>query len=526
MEWGTKSMRNELGYFKLAVYLVMAVFLSRLVFLTIILGEHNEKLASGNRIRAEIVESARGAILDRNGKYLAINKQMGEQVVRHYPLGEIAAGVTGFIGEISEERLEECEDECYLGQIVGRSGLEGWYEDELKGSFGLKLIEENAKGVIMKELERKEAIGGIDLKLSLDADLQRQVYWAARDMPEAAVVVSKVNGEILSMVSLPSFDPNLFVKEGIRGEEGGDYSSAVAVVEDNKNKPMFNRTITGMYPPGSVYKLVMAVAGLEENVIDEGTTVEDKGEIKIGEFRFGNWYFDQYGRTEGEVNIEKALARSNDIYFYKLGEWLGVDNIIKWSDRMNVGRQTGIDLPGEVDGFLPTPLWREKRTGERWFLGNTYHISIGQGDLLVTPLQVNQWTASIFSGKVCKPRLDMGSGIDCTDLKLADETQRLVQNGMRDVCMSGGTAFPFFDLDGRVYCKTGSAQHGGEKTKAHTWITVVVPLGDDRNDWVVVTVLLPGAGEGSSEAGPVARKIVDYILSAKGGHGAGKWVGE
>jgi penicillin-binding protein 2 len=537
-EWQGKGILN---WFRLGAYLIMAVFVSRLVFLTLVLGEHNEKMASGNRIRKERVEPLRGAILDRNGEYLAQNKRFEDpstqgategwnRVVRHYPLGEIAAGVTGFVGEISENSLESCGDECFFGQMVGKSGLESWYEDELKGSWGLNLIEEDARGEKMRGLERDEAIGGKDLKLSLDARLQRQVYWIVKDVMEetqpelkpldgqivsvleAAVVVSRVNGEVLSMVSLPSFDPNLFVKNGIRGEEGGYYTTALAVIEDWEKKPMFNRVIGGMYPPGSVYKLVMAVAGLEEKVIDGSTTVEDKGEIKVGEFRFGNWYFDQYGRTEGEVDIEKALARSNDIFFYKLGEWLGVDKMIKWSLELGVGEQTGIDLPGEASGFLPTPLWREKRTGERWFLGNTYHMSIGQGDLLVTPLQVSQWTASMFNGKVCKPRLGLGSKVECTDLRLDEKTKSLVQDGMRDVCMSGGTAFPFFDLDGKVYCKTGTAQHGGEETEPHAWITVVVPEGEDRNQWIVVTVLLPEAGEGSAVAGPVARKIVDHLL--------------
>ncbi len=512
--------KEVLSWFRLGIYLVIGVFLSRLVFLTLFLGEYHQEQASGNRIRKERVDPMRGAILDRNGEYLVVNKKVGEKIIRHYPLGEVGAGVTGFVGEISKEKLEACGDSCFLGQMVGKAGLESWYDKRLRGEWGLKLIEENALGETIRELDREEAVGGKDLKLSLDVGLQRQVYWVVKETMEehglsgAGVVVSKVNGEILSMVSLPSFDPNLFVKEGIRGEEGGTYTNSLAVVEDKENKPMFNRVISGTYPPGSVYKLVVAIAGLEEEVVDGNKTVEDAGEIKVGEFRFGNWYFDQYGRTEGLVNIEKALSRSNDIYFYKLGEWLGVDNMVEWSDRMGVGRQTGIDLPGEATGFLPTPLWREKTTGGRWFLGNTYHLAIGQGDLLVTPLQVNSWTASVFSGKVCEPRLVSGES-DCRDLKISETTKRLIASGMKGACASGGTAFPFFDLESDVYCKTGTAQHGGEEAKPHAWITVVVPTSKDESEWTVVTVLLPEAGEGSEMAGPVARKIVDYILRGK-----------
>ncbi len=493
--------KGELDWFRLGIYLIMAVFFSRLVFLTLILGEHNQKMASGNRIRKEMIKPLRGAILDKNGKYLVVNKQVGDEVIRHYPLGEIGAGVTGYVSEGSSE------------------GLESWYEEQLKGRPGFKLIEENAKGEKMNELDREEGEDGKDLRLSLDIDLQRQVYWAINKgetfVKEGAVVVSKVSGEVLALVSLPSYDPNLFIKNGIRGEDGGSYSDAVGVVEDNDNKPMFNRVMSGVYPPGSVYKLVVATAGLEEGVVDENTTVNDTGEIRIGEFRFGNWYFDQYGRTEGPVRIEKALARSNDTYFYKLGEWLGVDKMVKWSVKLGVGKKTGIDLPGEANGFLPTPLWREKKTGERWFLGNTYHLAIGQGDLLVTPLQVSQWTAAVVSGQLCKPRLNLNDEESCIDLKLDDKTMTLIRSGMRDVCKEGGTAWPFFSLNEKVYCKTGTAQHGGEDTKPHAWITVVVPFGDNEKDWVVVTVLLPEAGEGSEVAGPVARKIVDYILRGK-----------
>lgn len=512
--------KEVLGWLRLGVYLIMGVFVARLVFLTLVLGEYHQDRASGNRIRKERVDPMRGAILDRNGEYLAINKQVEQGVVRHYPLGEVGASVTGFVGEISEEKLKICGDMCFLGQMVGKSGLESWYDKKLRGEWGLKFIEENASGEKIRELDREAAVGGKDLRLSLDVGLQRQVYWAAREMMEeyelsgAGVIVSKVDGEVLSMVSLPSFDPNLFIEDGIRGEEGGVYVSSLDVVEDKENKPMFNRVTAGVYPPGSVYKLVVAVAGLEEGVTDANKTIEDEGEIKVGEFRFGNWYFDKYGKTEGLVNIEKALSRSNDIYFYKLGEWLGVDKLVKWSDRMGIGRQTGIDLPGEATGFLPTPLWREKTTGGRWFLGNTYHLAIGQGDLLVTPLQVNSWTASVFSGKVCEPRLLMGEP-DCRDINVSDETKRLVASGMKNACSSGGTAFPFFDLDVKVYCKTGTAQHGGEEADPHAWISVVVPIGSDENEWVVVTVLLPESGEGSEMAGPVARKIVDYVLRRK-----------
>jgi penicillin-binding protein 2 len=508
------------GIFRVGIYIVLAIFLARLVFLNLVLGGYYEKQASGNRIKKERLEPLRGTITDREGEFLVVNKRIDEKTMRHYPTGEIGASLTGFIGEISEEDLERCGSDCFLGQMVGKTGLEEWYEKELSGTLGWRLVEEDAVGKETREVQRQEPSNGENIRLSVDLGLQRTVYWTIRgaiemeeeNIADGAVVVRKINGEVLALVSLPSFDPNLFIKDGQRGEEGGVYADVASVVSDSVGKPMFNRVVSGMYPPGSVFKLVVATAGLEEGVTDGRKEVEDKGEIKVGGSRFGNWYFDKYGRTEGLVDIKKALARSNDIYFYKLGEWLGVDRIVDWSDKMRVGRRLGIDLPGEAAGFLPSPLWREKKMGERWFLGNTYHLAIGQGDLLVTPLQVSSWTASAVSGKMCEPRLKLGGKTECEDLKISDETKALVMEGMKQACMTGGTAFSFFDLDGSVYCKTGTAQHGGEESLPHAWITVVVPMGDDIGDWIVVTVLLPESGEGSEMAGPVARKIVDYFL--------------
>lgn len=518
----TDDDKKALWWLRLGLYATAGMFLARLVFLNLILGGYYEKMAGNNRIREEKILPLRGAILTKNGEYLALNKDLNGKPVRHYPLGEIGASVTGFEGEISEEELEKCEENCYLGKLIGKTGLESRYEVDLAGVPGVKIIEETALGVKTKEIKKSESLDGKDLVINLDLGLQRKVYWALKnllnekDFVGAAGVVSKLNGEVLALVSLPSFDPNLFVKGGSRGEEGGSYPDALSVVNDKLNRPMFNRVISGAYPPGSVFKLVVAVAGLEEKIVDKNKTVEDTGEIKVGESRFGNWYFDRYGKTEGSVNIEKALARSNDIYFYKLGEWLGVDRIIDWSKKFAVGEKTEIDLPAEAGGFLPTPLWREKKTGERWLLGNTYHLAIGQGDLLVTPLQINRLTASVFSGKVCKPRMISGEVV-CKNLKISESTRNLVASGMKGGCMSGGTAFSFFSLDGKVYCKTGTAQHGGKNSKPHAWITVVVPSSELRaggasDEGLVVTVMVEEAGEGSEVAGPVARKIVDYIL--------------
>lgn len=489
--------------------ILLFVFLySRLFFLQVIMGGYYEGLSSGNRLKKIIIPATRGAILDRAGKVIAGNKSKSDKIFRFYPDGEMVSSLTG-----------------YVSDAKGMTGLEKQYDTRLSGVAGERLIELDARGQEIKTLGQRQAKSGEELQLNIDLDLQKQVYAILNErvkmgIASGSVVIARVGGEVLSLMSLPSYDPNLFTGSGERGTAGGTYPSVEKVLKDGVGQPLFNRAIAGGFPPGSVYKLVPAIAGLATGTITRDTTIEDTGEIKVGEAKFGNWYFIQYGRTEGPVNIEKALARSNDIYFYRLGEKLGVDVMVAWSRNLGLGSKTQIDLPGETEGLVPDPLWREREIGERWFLGNTYNMSIGQGDLQLSPLQVNRMTAAVVSGKKCDPEVAVGK-TNCVDLKIDEGARAVILAGMKDVCMSGGTAFPFFSLEGRVYCKTGSAQHGGKETKPHAWISVVIPTKkpekisfEDVNNWLVMTVMLEGAGEGSYEAGPVARKITDYILDS------------
>ncbi|KKS62424.1 MAG: Penicillin-binding protein 2 [Candidatus Collierbacteria bacterium GW2011_GWD2_42_50] len=256
--------------------------------------------------------------------------------------------------------------------------------------------------------------------------------------------------------------------------------------------------------------MVPALAALEEKKITKDTLIADSGEIVIGAYRFGNWLLDKYGQTEGQINVVKAIARSNDIFFYKAGEALGIDNLVKWSEKLGLGEKTGIDLPGESSGFMPSPYWREKTFGEKWFLGNTYHLAIGQGDLMATPLQINMMTAAVVSGIKCSPRLVGAS--TCVDLKINETNRKTVLEGMQAVCSTGGTAFPLYSYGGKIYCKTGTAQKGGEDTMPNAWLTMVIPVGNNVKDWVVVTVLVEEGGEGSAVAAPIAKEMVPLFL--------------
>lgn len=482
---------------RLALVVIFALFFSRAFFVTGPLHSYYLAQAGENRVKTEKVPAPRGVMVDVNGRAVATNILVDGKATRHYPDGEVVAAVVG-----------------YLSDGVGVSGLEKQYQGELSGTDGERVVTETASGRAVEEIGLIEPVAGKKLILNLDLGLQTVAYQALKNKlaevgEGGSVVVSRVNGEVLALVSLPGFDPNLFIPRGKRGSEGGAYPDVEAVVADEKKKPLFNRAIGGSFPPGSVFKLVPALAGLSEGVIGESDLIEDSGEIVVGPYRFGNWYFDKYGKTEGKINVKKALARSNDVFFYRLGEKLGVDRLTAWAKKLGLGEKTGIDLPGEASGLLPTPLWMEKEKGSRWFLGNTYHLAIGQGDLLATALQINRMAAAVVSGRKCPPRL-VGKS-ECVDLGLSQAALATVRQGMKMVCQEGGTGFVFFDLKGAVMCKTGTAQHGGEETKPHAWMVVVIPRGDTPG-WLVVTVMLDSAGEGSEEAGPVARKIVDYLL--------------
>lgn len=506
-------------WMRVMVFAVVGMILARVVFLQVVLGEQQVMVAEGNRLERVLVMADRGVIKDREDRILARNVDMDGEVVREYPYGEAVAHVIGYVGEVGEEEVSQG---LVLGSRSGKMGVERSEDERLRGEFGEELVEVDATGKRVDLIGKREAVAGQSVKLNIDAELSREIGRILAEREEekgeykGAVVVSRAGtGELLALVSWPSFDNNLF--SGLPGE--GKYKKVEEVLGDGERQPMFDRAVGGNYPPGSIYKLVTAVAGVEEGKVNSETSVLDEGEIKIDSYRYGNWYFDQYGKTEGEIGLERALARSNDIFFYKVGEWVGVEKLGEWSRKLGLGRRTGIGLEAEGTGRVPDPLWKEKLTGERWFLGNTYHMAIGQGDLTVTPLQGNLMTAAVVSGKLCKPGLVVGEEGRCEDLSLSEVGREMIVEGMVGACSEGGTAASFFDFPVRVACKTGTAQQGGEEDDPHAWITAVIPAensegnrDDDYANGVVITVLLEASGEGSAEAGPVATQIARYIV--------------
>jgi penicillin-binding protein 2 len=442
---------------------------------------------------------------------LAIQAGKGEEldrlridIGRKYLYGESLAHVLGYIGQVAPEELSGFGYRYQGGDLIGRGGVEQSFDLSLRGRKGREIFENDAFGEKVRSIGKIEPRPGEDLYLTIDARFSEVVFEALGRNLGAAVVTEAKTGKIFALATSPSFDPTKLSL----GISAVDYQK---ILRDSR-KPFFNRAIGGAYPPASTFKIVTAAAGLEEERITGKTKISDPGVIKIGPFSYHNWYFTQYGKTEGEINVAWALKRSTDTFFYKLGEWLGAYRLSDWAKNFGLGQKTGIDLPGEVAGLVPDPDWKREVKGERWFLGNTYHFAIGQADLTATPLQVNMMTGVIANGgRLCRPRVvETEAEIECLDLGLERETVEIVAEGMKEACLPEGTAVPFFDFEPRVACKTGTAQFGSStgsgQARTHAWLTAFAPADDPE---IVVTVLVEAGGEGSKVAAPIAKEIFE-----------------
>ncbi len=520
-------------FFRGILILGFLILIGRLFELQVIKGDYYRDLSEGNRIRRVPIMAPRGKIYARGGEILAGNKEIKKRIVFKPESGFeklddlIGAGddeifsewtrkytgpsfghITGYLGEVSEDELGKVDPECSekgprkIGVLIGRSGLEQEYECKLKGIDGEELVEVDSTGKRVRILGRREPVPGEDIQTSIHFNLQEKVAEVMKDQTGTAIVTDS-KGEVLALYSSPSFDPNIFIK--------GD-SSVIEKVLNDEELPLFNRVIGGSFVPGSVYKPIVAIAALEEKEIDKSYIYEDTGQITIetplGDFTYSNWYFNQYGGVEGEIDVTRAIARSTDTFFYKLGEFVGMEKLADWSYKFGLGKETGIDLPGEISGLIPSPEWKEEVKGERWFLGNTYHVAIGQGDLALTPIGVNTAISVIASGgDLCLPRIVEEP--KCQDLRIADKNLELVRRGMIDACRQGGTGVAFFGYNPSVACKTGTAETGKED-EFHAWFSVFAPADSLVESEIIATVLVEKGGEGSRVAAPLARKIFDF----------------
>lgn len=306
---------------------------------------------------------------------------------RHYPLGETAAHIIGYIGQPSEKDIDHNKALSLPGMNAGKAGIERFYQDKLTGSPGQNFVEVNARGTIMRTLQSNAATSGENLKLTIDAPLQKMTYERLRHFKSAAAVILNVHtGAILAMVSIPSYTPNSFVK-------GIDHTTWNNLI-NNKLSPLNNKAIEGLYSPASLFKVPVLMAALESKKVGPHFTSHCQGHLKVGQHKFHCWK--RYGH--GELNAQGALMGSCDVYFYEVAQRLGYTPMVEMAQKLGLGQPHNIDLYGEKSGLLPTPAYKKKRHNQNWYLGDTILMSIGQGAILSTPLQWAVMIAQIANG--------------------------------------------------------------------------------------------------------------------------------
>ena len=572
--------------------LVIAVLIGRAAYLQIYQGEYYAGLADGNRIRIVPSMAPRGTFYDRNGELLVTNRPgfsvsllpltapisddvsarlsallkvptdeiktkiaghsgfnpiriktdvtpdivsiIEEQKsqypgvvievtpIRDYILKQEGAHTFGYVSEINDTELEKMKDEGYKsGDIIGKFGIEKIYDKELRGENGGQQVEVDVSGKPVQILGRKEPVPGDDLELTIDIKLQQAAEKAVDEQltqigahAAAAVVMNPQTGEILAMVSRPAFDPNLFA----HGISSKDWNQ----LNNNPYHPMDNKTITGEYPPGSTFKIVTGTAALTEGVVTPDEQIFDSGH---------HWIIPK-GNADGEalgwLNFRSALAHSDNVYFYEMGNRLGIDRLEKYARMFGLGAKTGIDLPYEASGLVANRRYKEKNFDDgEWYLSETFDAAIGQGFNLVTPLQAAMVMGEIAAdGKRYKPhvvnRIIAPDGSVVKDfqpellsqLDVPEEDIKLVQDGLHDVTKYGTAASSFRGFTVDIAGKTGTAENS--QGRDHGWFVAYGPF-DNPN--VVVAVIVENGGYGSQSAVPIGRKILEaaFGLNQDGG---------
>lgn len=437
-----------------------------------------------------------------------------ESFYRQYPYEESFAHLLGYVGVMNQDDWEQYKPKNYqYSDRIGKTGLEKQYEQQLRGVDGRQKVEVNVLGKPLDVIDTVPPQKGDDLYLSISADLQEKMYAVLENILDdigqdraAAIALDPRNGEMLAAVSFPSFDNNDFV-QGISSEQ---YTSLV----QDSSRPLFNRAFSGEYPSGSTIKPIIASAALEEGVVTPSYSIYSSGGLEIGAWYFPDWQAGGHGRT----NLRKAIAESVNTYFYLIGggdndsfQGLGVERMKEYSKRFGLSNITGLDFPGEADGFLPSAEWKEEVKGERWYLGDTYHFAIGQGDVLVTPLQISSAFAVFANGgTLYKPHFlrqqnqDRIEGIVVNEQVVSEETISAVRAGLRDTIVYG-SARSLNSLPVAAAGKTGTSQFSSLKDP-HAWFSVFAPY---ENPEIVLTILIE-EGETSNVAVRAAREILEW----------------
>jgi penicillin-binding protein 2 len=470
-------------------------------------------------VKQEVPWEVVAYVLERQSRFPGVEAE--REFLRKYPHGTVGAHLFGQVGEVNKKQLK---DQRYngveLGDRVGQAGIEGEYDRFLRGVNGAAKVEVDALGNLTDTLRRREPKQGSQLRLSVDLDVQRVAQQAlAGGTGKGAFAVMDVdNGEVLALGSQPSFDPNIFTKPLSQKRLNALSSEALG-------KPLFNRAIQAGYPTGSTFKLITAAAALESGHITPETVLNDPGSLTVGGVKFEN----AGGVVHGALALRQALTVSSDVFFYQLGQYMNEKGmpLQEWGRRLGIGRRTGIDLPAEEPGRLPTPHWRDSwykqgLTDRPWSVGDNINLSVGQGDLLANPLQMAVAYAAIANGgRVLRPRLGLriedASGRALQQLDAPTARRLKVSKANRDAILEGlhgaangpgGTSTPVFEgFPIPIAGKTGTAEHLGRPDQS--WYVALAPYPNPK---YVVAVTDEAGGFGADTAAPMARRILAELL--------------
>ena len=430
--------------------------------------------------------------------------------------------ILGYEGKISQEEYDQVQENGYLfNDFIGKTGIEKYFESQLRGLYGREVMEVDSVGRAVKIIAKDDLQKGNNIYLSLDANMQAKLesiiqnYLAKYNKSKAiGIILNPQNGEVLSMVNIPSFDNNDFA-QGISSEE---YSKLI----NDPNLPLFNRAISGEYPSGSTIKMAIGAAALQEGIVTEHSTFLSTGGIRIGEWFFPDWKAGGHGLTD----IRNALAWSVNTFFYMVGGGrgdfigLGVDRIKTYLEKFGFDKLTGIELPGERNGFLPSAEWKKETKNEIWYIGDTYHLSIGQGDILVTPLQIANYTAYFAnSGKLNKVTIVdriydqaqkkeiKNEPVQISQDVVSPANTEIIRQGMR-AAVQYGSARILLSLPVTSAAKTGTAEWQVGK-EPHAWFTAFAPY---NNSEIVVTILVEEGKEGSAITAAIANEFMNWYF--------------
>ena len=587
-----EAIQRRLPLLAAFIILVIVILFIRLWYLQVLKGEYYHEQAESNRIRPVMLRPPRGVIYDRSGRPLVENELVFDislipedapnldatieklsavvkitpevirkaledaadvrtrydpvkireeapwdevavveahqedlpgaiiepEHLRRYPYGGLASHQFGYIGKVSQSQRKK--EQTDLGMLIGQSGLEKIYDKLLRGVAGRRMIQVNAAGRKVKDLGIEEPRPGTDIYLTIDLDAQKAAEDGLGSMAGAVVAMDPNTGEILALASHPTYDPNLFP----RGISPKDW---VRLMNDPSH-PMYNRAIQSVYPPGSTFKIIVSLAGLESGVIKLDDKVPCKGFLMSGRHSFRCWKKGGHG----SVSFHQALVESCDVYFYTMGDRIGWDRVAEYARKLGFGSLTGILLPDEKPGLIPTTEWKKKRTGEAWYPGDTYINSIGQGYIQVSPIQACQMISVVANGgRFYRPMLlkqtrnretgdvEVFSPEQINSVTLDPKTLWEVRSALAGVVNEpGGTAHKAATPLAIVAGKTGTAQviaqkvagrKLSEETQDHAWFVAFAPV---ENPKIAVAVVVEHGGHGGSAAAPIAKKVIEEYL--------------